>query len=199
MKIAGTPLGYRLRPSDPDLILNYLLPKVTSSSSATNNNNNIYDYTLIPECDLYDPQEPWKRYFDGGEAAETKYFYTKLKKKAADKTGSRVERSFGGHMWKSQKADPVTYVDCDGKKTVIGSRRSFSYKAKNGTGNRDENVWVMVEFELGEVLGGRRRGKESDDDQFVVCSVRKKVPKEEGSSSSSSSRGVPVIGLIDMV
>ncbi|CAN1151814.1 NAC domain-containing protein JA2L [Linum perenne] len=194
MKISGMPHGYRFRPSDSDLILNYLHPKVTSSSSDANNNNNIYHYTLIPECDLYDPQEPWKRYFAGREAAEPMYFYTKLKGKAADKTGSRPERSFGGHVWKSQNAEPVTY----GKETVIGSKRSFSYKVKkgheNGTGNRDENEWVMVEFELSEVLGGRR-GKAGD--QFVVCSVKKKVTRGEGSSSSS--RAVPVIGLIDMV
>ncbi|CAL1367761.1 unnamed protein product [Linum trigynum] len=186
--IPGLPPGFRFDPTDDaQLILDHLCPKLCRQPNRFHSNNNV-----VFEADLYDDDERWKNWFDlTGESRL--YFFTRLKKKKKEK-GKRVERSFGQSVWKSQKDDKIKLVIPGEEEIEIGTKRSFSYKVKDGGGGgssgkeSESNGWVMHEFKINGELA-KCLGVCGDD--YVVCCVRK---KEEGKSNGGE---WPEIELID--
>ncbi|CAN0925922.1 NAC transcription factor NAM-1 [Linum grandiflorum] len=152
MKIKNLGVGYRFKPSDQDLILTYLFPLAIR----------VTPFTGIIECDLYSPDEPWKSHFHNEVNESELYFFTKKKKKKKNEKGKRVERSFGNCLWRSQKEEEeIVYTDDDMNKSIIGFKRSFTYKVTNQSGMNSSlaavgDQWVVLRITLSVVCGRRK-------------------------------------------
>ncbi|CAB4277183.1 unnamed protein product [Prunus armeniaca] len=152
------PVGYRFTPSEEELLLHYLLPRV---------NGNDYPKGVVPDCDLYGTKEPWEIWRDFHHSSpddqEDIYVFTTLKKKTPN--GSRFCRTVGAAgtgVWKGE--DSGKKIRACGND--IGIRKRFRYM---NPGSPHDDRWIMLEFQLDESLV-QVRNKET----IVLCLVRKK-------------------------
>jgi hypothetical protein len=116
------PVGFRFRPSDEELVRDYLLKKVKGEE---------LPWDGIGECDLYGEKPPWQ--ICGDQEDEKVYFFARLKKLSK----SRVARTAGSGVW-HENSSHHTY---DEEGDVIGSRKLFCFKVKDGS-------TMMHEFSL---------------------------------------------------
>ncbi|CAB4307565.1 unnamed protein product [Prunus armeniaca] len=152
------PVGYKFRPSEEELFLHYLLPRL---------NREDYPKGVVPDCDLYGTKEPWEIWRDFHHSSpddqEDIYVFTTLKKKTPN--GSRFCRTVGAAgtgVWKGE--DSGKKIRACGSN--IGIRKRFRYM---NPGSPHDDRWIMHEFQLDESLL-RVRNKET----IVLCLVRKK-------------------------
>ena len=125
------PLGLKFRPNDQEIVLYYLLNKVQGNPIFEDSMN------VIVDCDVFGDPSAWMKIFQETHM-DRLYFYTKLKKK-----NKHIERSTHSATWRSQK-DQELYDD---SKTIhYGSKRSFSFVAKNGFNGTGR--WTMNEYRL---------------------------------------------------
>ncbi|XP_016648520.1 PREDICTED: NAC domain-containing protein 66-like [Prunus mume] len=135
------PVGYRFTPSEEELLLHYLLPRV---------NGNDYPKGVVPDCDLYGTKEPWDIWRDfhhsSADDQEDIYVFTTLKKKTPN--GSRFCRTVGAAGtggWKGE--DSGKKIRACGND--IGIRKRFRYM---NPGSPHDDRWIMLEFQLHESL-----------------------------------------------
>ncbi|BFG28907.1 hypothetical protein CerSpe_151810 [Prunus speciosa] len=151
------PVGYRFTPSEEELLLHYLFPRM---------NGEDYPKGVVPDCDLYGTKEPWEIWRDfhsSPDDQEDIYVFTTLKKKTPN--GSRFCRTVGATgtgVWKGE--DSGKKIRARG--SDIGIRKRFRYM---NPGSPHDDRWIMLEFQLDESLV-RVRNKET----IVLCLVRKK-------------------------
>ncbi|XP_059432120.1 NAC domain-containing protein 41-like [Corylus avellana] len=143
------PVGFRFEPTDEELVGFYLLNKVRGEDLG---------WDGIGEFDIYGETAPWQ--FCGDQ--EKLYVFTRLK----NLSKNRVARTAGcGGVWHENSSDKIY----DAQGDVIGARKLFSFKVKEGSCMKKSN-WIMHEFSLvGE-------GERTTD--WVLCTIQK---KESGS------------------
>ncbi|KAJ4700900.1 NAC domain protein [Melia azedarach] len=149
---SSLPSGCHFKPTDEELIMNYLLKKVTKQSLPSE---------MVHECDLYGDEKIWQSKFeDSGEKGL--YFFANLRCKKTE-NGVRIKRSTAsGGTWKAAHFQKIMYD----QRVHVGSKRTFSYVAKQRSSA--ENKWTMTEYRLdGSLLA------DAKDSYYVLCQVRK--------------------------
>ncbi|KAL0008774.1 hypothetical protein SO802_010276 [Lithocarpus litseifolius] len=131
------PPGVVFGPTDPEIVLYYLLNRVNGEPMFEDSMN------YITECDVYGDSNAWIKVFQETHM-ERLYFYAKLKKK--NQKGKRIERSTQCGTWRCQK-DEQLFLNG----TQYGSKRSFTFVAKNGFNGMGR--WTMHEFRLDGAYG----------------------------------------------
>ncbi|KAM0846504.1 hypothetical protein ACQ4PT_055626 [Festuca glaucescens] len=138
MMEARMPPGFRFHPRDEELVLDYLLHKLTGRRA--------YGGVDIVDVDL-NKCEPW----DLPEAAcvggREWYFFSLRDRKYA--TGQRTNRATRSGYWKATGKDrPITGAG-EASAAVVGMRKTLVfYQGRAPKGTRTE--WVMHEFRLEE-------------------------------------------------
>ncbi|XP_031250959.1 NAC domain-containing protein 2-like [Pistacia vera] len=157
------PPGYRFKPYDHELVVNYLRKKILNERLPPNR---------IQEVELYkrNPQYLAENYTAHGD--NEWYFFTPRDRKY--KNGERPNRSAGDGYWKATGADrPVNHNGVQ-----VGSRKALVfYKGKPPKGNKTD--WIMHEFRV-ENPPKRKRPEFQNDmrlDDWVLCRLYKKVDK----------------------
>ncbi|KAH7548545.1 hypothetical protein JRO89_XS14G0160200 [Xanthoceras sorbifolium] len=154
------PPGFRFRPTDEELVKDYLLRMVRGLELPWNG---------IQFCELYGDKSPWEIFHQGIEEEEEeedhKYFYafTRLQKASL----KRVSRVAGCGTWHGDNLSAKIYGDKKNKKGLIGLKKNFSFRLKKGS---KKSHWIMHEFSLaGESLTGIHQGCD-----YVLCRIKKK-------------------------
>lgn len=151
-------LGFTFDPTDDQLILDYLYPKVREWGGLCD---------LIGISDQVYTNPPWDYWsrisFPGGEKY---YCYTKLKKKNQNQNQSRWARSVGTYgTWHESKSNEI----CVGN-GIIGFKKLMNFKGMKGMMTDD---WLMYEFSLPE-----------NQTDLVLCVIHKKKNKVEEMGSA---------------
>ncbi|KAK1397044.1 NAC domain-containing protein [Heracleum sosnowskyi] len=177
------PPGFRFHPTDEELMVKYLWPKVGGQT---------FTFKAIADVDLY-KFDPWvlpsKALFGDKEW----YFFSPRDRKYPN--GSRPNRVAGSGYWKATGTDKL--ISSEGKKVGIKKALVF-YIGKAPRGSKTN--WIMHEYRL---LEPQRRTRSSRLDDWVLCRIYKKNSNPQravemgiartdcshgGSSSSSSSQ-----------
>ncbi|KAI9156777.1 hypothetical protein LWI28_012061 [Acer negundo] len=161
------PLGFRFRPSDEELVKDYLLKKVRGQQLPCNG---------IQFCDLYGDKSPWEIFLHGTdhellEKDHRFYVFTTLKKAGLQ----RVSRVAGCGTWHGDKKTVKIYADKKNKKGLIGYKKNFTFKLKTGS---KKSQWIMHEFSL---AGESLMGIHHNSCDFVLCRLKKNGVKQEAS------------------
>jgi len=143
---AFLPVGFRFRPSDEELVRDYLLKKVMGEE---------LPWDGIGECDLYGEKPPWE--ICGDQEGEKVYFFAKLRKLSK----SRVARTAGSGVWHENSSHHIYDEEGD----VIGARKLFCFKVKDGS-TMKRSDWIMHEFSLVE--------EHEPSTSWVLCTIQKK-------------------------
>ncbi len=152
------PPGFRFRPFDEELIIQYLLKKVRGEE---------LPWEGIHEFDIYGDKAPWEIFDDivYGQEEEKHYLFTRLKK-----INKRVTRTAGCGTWHENSCNQI--YDDQGQH-VIGLNKQFCFKVKQES-RMKKSKWIMHEFSLAGVL------LEQYCTTWVLCTVNKKGPVTKG-------------------
>nr|POE95950.1 nac domain-containing protein 7 [Quercus suber] len=150
------PPGVVFGPTDPEIVLYYLLNRVNGKPMFEDSMN------YITECDVYGDPNAWIKVFQETHM-ERLYFYAKLKKKT--QKGKRIERSTHCGTWRCQKDEQLFLNE-----TQYGSKRSFTFVAKNGFNGMGR--WTMHEFRLDGLYGNTANQFWEEDSVFYVNGYR---------------------------
>ncbi|KAI5394885.1 hypothetical protein KIW84_061492 [Lathyrus oleraceus] len=129
---ASLPPGFRFYPSDEELVLHYLLKKIT--------NENVIKGTL-EEIDLH-TCEPWQLPVAKLNATEW-YFFSFRDRKYS--TGFRTNRATTCGYWKATGKDRTVYDPIT--REVVGMRKTLVFY-RNRAPNGIKTGWIMHEFRL---------------------------------------------------
>lgn len=138
------PPGYHFCPSEQELLLYYLRPKV-NAEEVPGENHVVFDFNLYSD----QPRKIWD-HFQTTRQNDLKmsndlYLFTELQTKTTN--GSRVSRTVGSGTWKGE--DGGKKICAPGTDHVIGIKKRFRYENK---GSAEHGKWLMNEFELGQSL-----------------------------------------------
>ncbi|KAL8147826.1 NAC domain-containing protein 72-like [Apium graveolens] len=176
------PPGFRFHPTDEELMVNYLYPKVAGQ---------IFAFNSIGDVDLY-KYDPWVLPSKASLLGDKEwYFFSPRDRKYPN--GSRPNRVAGSGYWKATGTDK--FISSQGKNVGIKKALVF-YIGKAPRGSKTN--WIMHEYRL---LDPQRRARSSRLDDWVLCRIYKKNSNAQkdvemgiartncsrGSSSSSSS------------
>ncbi|KAL5824688.1 hypothetical protein ACOSQ3_020751 [Xanthoceras sorbifolium] len=171
------PPGYIFSPKDDELILDFLMKKLSNQSLPSN---------VIIDIDLY-KCNPWdlEGTFNQSEAKQILYFFTPTYRKYPK--GKRPSRAAGDGYWKATGADQkiknnrrkpfndkvygdIAYGD------IIGTKRALVfYRGKPPKG--DKTNWIMHEYNLDPKYHcPNQKGSAGDIilDTWVLCELHKK-------------------------
>ncbi|XP_024310365.1 NAC domain-containing protein 83 [Brachypodium distachyon] len=121
------PSGFKFRPSDKDLILEYLYRRSIDEP---------LPWAVIVEADIMG-SSPWDLLPEG---AKEKYFLTRRDLKYMD--GSRINRITQEGYWKARRTESPIYVH----NILVGMRRSLLFYVGTPKGMR--TIWAMREYRL---------------------------------------------------
>jgi len=107
------PVGFRFRPSDEELITNYLLNKVKGEP---------LPWDDILESDMYGEKSLWQICGDLCDQEENLYFFTRLKKLSKN----RVARTTGYGVWHENSSDNVY----DNQGNIIGAKKTVMFQGE---------------------------------------------------------------------
>ncbi|KAL5068062.1 hypothetical protein RYX36_018949 [Vicia faba] len=130
---ASLPPGFRFYPSDEELVLHYLLKKIT--------NENVIKGTL-EEIDLH-TCEPWQLPEVAKLNATEWYFFSFRDRKYS--TGFRTNRATTSGYWKATGKDRTVYDPIS--REVVGMRKTLVFY-RNRAPNGIKTGWIMHEFRL---------------------------------------------------
>ncbi|GAV74110.1 NAM domain-containing protein [Cephalotus follicularis] len=125
------PPGYRFRPTDEELIVHYLRPKILGGDLCVNkiHSVDVYDYSPIELTDMY------------REEGEEKCYFFSSRKLVKYGARERVKRVAGNGRWKPLPKDkPIHMGDCQ-----IGWKRTLAFLIRGLTKNIKTD-WRMTEY-----------------------------------------------------
>jgi hypothetical protein len=137
------PVGFHFQPTDEELVLFYLLNKVRGEDLG---------WDGIGEFDIYGEKDPWQ--FCGDQ--EKLYVFTRLKKLSKN----RIVRTAGCGVWHENSINKIY----DSQGNVIGAKKLFSFKMKEGSCMKKSN-WIMHEFSF--------VGEQEQTTDWVLCTIQK--------------------------
>ena len=126
------PPGVVFSPTDPEIVLYYLLNRVNGKPMFEDSMN------YVIECEVYGDPKSWVKVFQETHM-ERLYFYTKQKKR--NQKGKWIERSTHYGTWRCQKDEQLSLNEIQ-----YGSKRSITFVLKNGFIGMGK--WTMHEFQL---------------------------------------------------
>ncbi|XP_062193051.1 NAC domain-containing protein 21/22-like isoform X2 [Phragmites australis] len=188
MMEASMPPGFRFHPSDGELVLDYLLHKLSGRGGRGCSGVTIVDVDLN-KC------EPWELPEAACVGGKEWYFFNLRGRKYA--TGQRTNRATRSGYWKATGKDRT--IIADGKAAVVGMRKTLVfYRGRAPKGMKTE--WVMHEFRL-EPLAAPSQGRELPvaarhhrfEEDWVLCRVfyksrttTRRPPSEETAAGTPS-------------
>ncbi|KAK3221443.1 hypothetical protein Dsin_008468 [Dipteronia sinensis] len=167
------PPGYRFQPTDEELVVSYLEPKVLDQDVPPNVILEVELYKFNPDnlAGLFKPQEEM-----------TWYFFTPRNRKY--RNGDRPNRAAGHGYWKATGADKAVMHG----KSKVGFRKALVFnEGKAPKGSKTD--WIMHEYRLNNPPKRERAG--IDDmrlDDWVLCKIYKKAGKFSRGNRSSQPR-----------
>ncbi|RWR84479.1 NAC domain-containing protein 72 [Cinnamomum micranthum f. kanehirae] len=165
------PPGFRFFPTDEELLLHYLCPKVAGQH---------FSIQIIGDIDLY-KFDPWVLPNKALFGEKEWYFFSPRDRKYPN--GSRPNRVAGSGYWKATGTDKL--ITAGGKKVGIKKALVF-YIGKAPKGSKTN--WIMHEYRLLE--NTRKKGSTRLDD-WVLCRIYK---KNSGTQVSESAKERNAIG-----
>lgn len=177
------PPGFRFRPTDEELVVQYLRRKALAlplPAAVISDVHNLYSL------------DPW----DIPGAREGEKYYFAVRPAAGGKRGGRTTTASG--CWKplSAKERPVVVSRC-GRNHLVGVKKSLAFVPRRGKGKGSkappapvQTGWVMHEYRLA-LPHHHKNGcclAEAGNEEWVVCRLF-----QRGSSSPSSKRQTPGI------
>ncbi|KAJ9538294.1 hypothetical protein OSB04_031027 [Centaurea solstitialis] len=169
--------GYKFLPSDLDLIVHYLKPKIATGT---------HPPCRLHEVFLYDhhPQQLSELYRAASE--NTWYFLTSRERRYPK--GKRPKRSTKGFgRWKaSQKYTTV----CD-RQMVVGYKRNLAFHDEKD----DKTEWLMHEYTTDDPtlpFGSGQNGKELN--KYVLCKVYKKETGNRSNRDQNQAEEIQNVG-----
>ncbi|KAI3755814.1 hypothetical protein L1987_55621 [Smallanthus sonchifolius] len=169
------PPGFRFYPTDEELMVQYLCPKLAGN-----------DFTLqiIGDVNLY-KFDPWELPSKAMFGEKEWYFFSPRDRKYPN--GTRPNRVAGSGYWKATGTDKV--IVSDGRKVGIKKALVF-YVGKAPRGSKTD--WIMHEYRLSEPS---KNNNSSRLDDWVLCRIYKKNSNAEktisGGPSTEQSHGSP--------
>ncbi|KAJ8557195.1 hypothetical protein K7X08_002820 [Anisodus acutangulus] len=165
------PPGFRFHPTDEELIIHYLFPKVLDSS---------YCAKAIGEVDL-NKIEPWDLPWKAKMGEKEWYFFCVRDRKYP--TGLRTNRATDAGYWKTTGKDKELFFKL---KTLVGMKKTLVfYKGRAPRGEKTN--WVMHEFRL-EGKYSVHNLPQSAKNEWVICRIFKK---------SAGGKKIHISGLIE--
>ncbi|KAM3692317.1 hypothetical protein ACJW30_08G078000 [Castanea mollissima] len=167
--ISQLPPGFRFRPSDEELIVNYLQNKVTSRPLPA---------TIVAEIDLYEHK---KALFGEDEW----YFFSQRNRKYLN--GARPNRATASGYRKANGTDKPILTSC--RSECIGIKKALVFY----TGRPPKAVktdWVMDENRLLDMSISSRLNGSMRLDEWVLCQVRTKGIISKNTSEDQDSCGL---------
>ncbi|CAN6324907.1 unnamed protein product [Urochloa humidicola] len=186
MMEARMPPGFRFHPRDEELVLDYLLHKLSGRSHSS---------AAMIDVDL-NKCEPW----DLPEAAcvggKEWYFFNLRDRKYA--TGQRTNRATVSGYWKATGKDRAVV---SGDAAVVGMRKTLVfYRGRAPKASKTE--WVMHEFRLEPPAALGRDGHQRLKEDWVLCRVfyksrttTPKLPSEDAQDGTPSIEPEPPAAL----
>ncbi|KAM0029032.1 putative transcription factor NAM family [Helianthus debilis subsp. tardiflorus] len=169
------PPGFRFYPTDEELMVRYLCPKVAGNDFALQ---------IIGDVNLY-KFDPWELPSKAMFGEKEWYFFSPRDRKYPN--GSRPNRVAGSGYWKATGTDKV--ITSEGRKVGIKKALVF-YVGKAPKGSKTN--WIMHEYRLSETS---RDNNSSRLDDWVLCRIYKKNSSAEksisGGPSIEQSQGSP--------
>ncbi|GMY25864.1 NAC domain-containing protein 86-like [Fagus crenata] len=159
------PTGYKFRPTDEELVRDYLYNKVNGIPFKW--------VDLVPEYEGYGTKEPcqiWEEFgglnSNNGSEESQLCFFTKGScfKQTIDEEGC-CWKSDGSEEWIKDVVDSVTNVR-------IGVRKTYYYKNDE---SEDNNNWIMHELSLDDSLVLQQAMFKD----YVVCRIKKNLEEDE--------------------
>ncbi|KAL9442445.1 hypothetical protein AB3S75_020870 [Citrus x aurantiifolia] len=163
------PPGYRFKPHDIELLVQYLRRKRMNEPLPPNRIKEVHLYKFNPDT-LSEKYKPF------GE--NEWYFFTPRERKY--KNGTRPNRAAGDGIWKATGADKPIKND----EVVVGFKKALVfYMGKPPRGDKTE--WIMHEFRLEGPPRTRISGDDMRLDDWVLCKIYKKRDQDRSKLSSS--------------
>ncbi|CAM8964749.1 unnamed protein product [Rhodiola kirilowii] len=136
--LLGLPHGFRFHPTDEEIVVHYLIPKLMNSE---------FSAVAVGQVD-FNKCEPWDlpRVANIGEKEERYYYCLRDKKYPA---GLRTNRATSAGYWKATGKDREIYTGNGGdqREELIGMKKTLVfYKGRAPRGEKTN--WVMHEFRL---------------------------------------------------
>ncbi|KAJ8751944.1 hypothetical protein K2173_000690 [Erythroxylum novogranatense] len=162
------PIGFRFLPTDEELLVHYLKPKVYGVPLPA---------SIIPEFDVFQT-DPWNL---PGDVKERRYFFYKAKDNEISQ-GKR-KRSVGSGCWK--RAGKIKQVVASGSNQAVGTRKTLVF-CDGKHSNETKTKWIMHEFRLGSssTISNSYQSKIPmvNSENWVVYGVfqRKRKPRKHG-------------------
>ncbi|KAF8041187.1 hypothetical protein BT93_B3192 [Corymbia citriodora subsp. variegata] len=159
------PLGFRFAPSDEELLLYYLKPKVAGDPIPLSD--------FFADVDLYqfDPRQLIENRKALGLRGDEWYFFTPRYRKYPN--GSRPNRCTPGGFWKATGKDSAIQMESK----TIGYKRLLAYCRGASPRRSDGTAWSMHEYRLEEdknknhTSTDEKGGKDKRLDEWVLCKV----------------------------
>ncbi|KAH7852351.1 hypothetical protein Vadar_023791 [Vaccinium darrowii] len=175
------PIGFRFHPTDEELLVHYLKPKVHSVPLPA---------AVIPELDVFH-SNPWDL---PGDSKEKRYFFSKRNRNANE--CNRI--STGSGYWKGIGKEK--YIVASGSdQRAIGVRKTMVfYQAKRRRPRGFSTHWIMHEFQLmGSVTTPNTYQKLiTEMEDWVVCCIYQKKAKSKRSTVAKNGNTSSKLGKI---
>ncbi|KAL6843134.1 hypothetical protein ACP4OV_026847 [Aristida adscensionis] len=160
MMEATMPPGFRFHPRDDELVLHYLLHRLSAAAAGGGGCGGV----AIVDVDL-NKCEPWDLPASACVGGKEWYFFSQRDRKYA--TGQRTNRATRSGYWKATGKDRA--IVAGAAAAVVGMRKTLVfYRGRAPKGRNTE--WVMHEFRLapkGMIASGHHALKED----WVLCRV----------------------------
>lgn len=185
------PIGFRFRPTDEELLLHYLKPKVLSSPFPASVIPVLPHHIIFHSLPSHLPGDPEeRRHFFCQRKWDS---YMKNRSSSSSRRRIRITTCDGSGYWKAAIGKEKTiHIVAPGLSTpLVGIKKSFIfYQGKPPHGVK--TPWIMHEYRL--LPSQTTTHNSTHDDQelenWVVCSIyqRKRKSKNHGRSSSKTTR-----------
>ncbi|CAD5185212.1 unnamed protein product [Musa acuminata subsp. malaccensis] len=163
---ASLPPGFRFHPTDEELIVHYLINRVSSSPCPV---------PVVAEVDIY-KHDPWDLPAKATYGDREWYFFSPRDRKYPN--GRRPNRAAASGYWKATGTDKAIHTS-SGKNHSIGVKKALVfYKGRPPRGLKTN--WIMHEYRLAEAARSScsRPLKSSHSsmrlDDWVLCRIYKK-------------------------
>lgn len=154
-EMSDVPRGFRFHPTDEELIVSYLVPKLNGTPLPCGivTDKVVYGQNSTPWEIFDDEKDPWTQ--SKCKNKKTLYVFTQLKKKSKGK--KQIERTAGCGTWDGQTAPRIVK---DGHGKVVGFKKYFSFEPKSNDNIRTHGHWGMHEFSVSDGGG-----------EYVLCAI----------------------------
>uniref|UniRef100_A0A7N0RHR0 NAC domain-containing protein n=1 Tax=Kalanchoe fedtschenkoi TaxID=63787 RepID=A0A7N0RHR0_KALFE len=165
--LMGLPRGFRFHPTDEEIVIHYLIPKVMNSNFST---------AAIGQAD-FNKCEPWDLPKIANMGETERYYYSQRDRKYP--SGLRTNRATKAGYWKATGKDKEIYEGTGSQRELVGMKKTLVFYT--GRAPRGEKTnWVMHEYRLQPHFSSSMIPK---NDGWVVSRVFHKNNNSGGSGS----------------